>query len=172
MATTKRYFPEKSFDKATENALEFAESFTDYTVKSLELNLKTSQSIREVWLETLKGQIGLGQAFSRDLMKLGKRQSETLGGVYEAWSSKAFSGWPFISTTPFEYTRKGLEVVNGAAESSLPIGNYDELSVEDISSRIEGLSVAEIEQLREYELFTKGRKSLLEIYDRKLKASL
>jgi bZIP Maf transcription factor len=50
----------------------------------------------------------------------------------------------------------------------LPIAGYDELSVEEISDRLEGLSEAQIKQVRDHELRTKNRKSLMEQIDRKL----
>ncbi|MCV5825022.1 hypothetical protein OFN33_31690, partial [Escherichia coli] len=55
---------------------------------------------------------------------------------------------------PLAYYRQGLRLVEGAVEqgtNGLPIEDYDELNVAEISRRIEGLGAAEIRQLREYE---------------------
>jgi bZIP Maf transcription factor len=42
------------------------------------------------------------------------------------------------------------------------------LSVEEITDRLEGLSEAQIKQVRDHERRTKNRKSLMEQFDRKL----
>lgn len=47
---------------------------------------------------------------------------------------------------------------------------YDELTVAEIAKRLDGLSVGELEQVREYEVQNKNRETLLEQIDRKIKS--
>jgi hypothetical protein len=60
------------------------------------------------------------------------------------------------------------EVVQLRSNGSLPIENYDELSVREVSKRLEGLTEQEIRIIRSYEQRHKNRETLLEQLDRKL----
>ena len=52
-----------------------------------------------------------------------------------------------------------------------PIEGYDEMNVEEISERLEGLSVEELQLVRDYEETNKKRETLLEQMDRKIRAA-
>jgi hypothetical protein len=59
-----------------------------------------------------------------------------------------------------------------AAEAAVfPIEGYDEMNVEEISGRLEDLSVEELQLVRDYEERNKRRQTLLEQMDRKIRAS-
>jgi hypothetical protein len=64
------------------------------------------------------------------------------------------------------------EGVGRAAQAvAFPIENYDEKSVEEISRRLEGLSVEELQLVRDYEERNKKRTTLLERMDRKIRSA-
>ena len=48
--------------------------------------------------------------------------------------------------------------------------NYDELTVDEISGRLEGLSTEELEKVRKFEKKNKNRETLIEQIDRKIRA--
>ena len=52
-----------------------------------------------------------------------------------------------------------------------PIGGYDEMNVEEVSERLDGLSVEELQLVRDHEETNKKRETLLERMDRKIRAS-
>jgi hypothetical protein len=52
-----------------------------------------------------------------------------------------------------------------------PIEGYDEMNVEEISERLDGLSVEELQLVRDYEELNKKRETLLEQLDRKIRAA-
>jgi hypothetical protein len=52
-----------------------------------------------------------------------------------------------------------------------PIEGYDEMTVEEISERLDGLSVEELQLVRDYEELNKKRETLLEQLDRKIRAA-
>jgi hypothetical protein len=65
-----------------------------------------------------------------------------------------------------------VEGAEQAAEAvAFPIEGYDEMNVDEISSRLDGLSVEELQVVRDYEELHEGRKTLLEQMDRKIRAS-
>lgn len=58
-----------------------------------------------------------------------------------------------------------------ADAEGLPLEDYDSLSVNRVTQRLGELSVEEIEWLRDYEAENKGRRSLMERFDRRIRAA-
>ena len=58
-----------------------------------------------------------------------------------------------------------------AVFGALKTTNYDELTVEEISKRLEGLSADELKKVREYEKQNKDRETLIEQIERKIRAN-
>jgi hypothetical protein len=61
--------------------------------------------------------------------------------------------------------------VETGANGGFPILGYDELNVGEISEQLDGLTAAQIREVREYEKRNKNRETLIEQLDRKLKAA-
>ena len=65
-----------------------------------------------------------------------------------------------------------VEGAERAAEAVVfPIEGYDEMNVDEVSKRLEGLSVEELQLVRDYEELNKGRETLLEQMDRKIRSA-
>jgi hypothetical protein len=65
-----------------------------------------------------------------------------------------------------------VEGAERAAESAVfPIEGYDDMNVDEISKRLDGLSVEELQLVRDYEERNKRRETLLEQMDRKIRAA-
>jgi DNA-binding PadR family transcriptional regulator len=58
-----------------------------------------------------------------------------------------------------------------AVLGTLGTANYDELTVEEVSKRIEGLPTEQLEKVREFEKKNKNREILIEQIDRKIRAN-
>ena len=58
-----------------------------------------------------------------------------------------------------------------AVLGALGTANYDELSVAEVSKRIEGLPTEQLEKVREFEKKNKNRETLIEQIDRKIRAN-
>jgi len=58
-----------------------------------------------------------------------------------------------------------------AVLGALKTTNYEEMTVEDISKRLEGLSADELKKVREYEKQNKDRETLIEQIERKIRAN-
>jgi len=59
-----------------------------------------------------------------------------------------------------------------AAEAvAFPIEGYDQMNADEISGRLNGLSVEELQVVRDHEELNEGRKTLLEQMDRKIRAA-
>jgi membrane-associated HD superfamily phosphohydrolase len=60
--------------------------------------------------------------------------------------------------------------LQAAVLSALKTQDYEELTVAEISKKLEGLSIEDLKKVREYEKRTKNRETLIEQLDRKIKA--
>ena len=67
--------------------------------------------------------------------------------------------------------RATKEAELAAVLGALKTANYDELSVAEISKRLDGLSTEQLRKVREYEKKNKNRETLIEQIDRKIKAN-
>jgi hypothetical protein len=61
--------------------------------------------------------------------------------------------------------------LRSAVFSALKTSEYEELTVDDIAKRLEGLTVEQLEQVREYEKRNKDRETLIEQIERKIRAN-
>jgi hypothetical protein len=65
-----------------------------------------------------------------------------------------------------------VEGAEQAAEAAVfPIEGYDEMNVDEASKRLDDLSVEELQLVRDYEELNKGRETLLEQMDRKIRSA-
>jgi hypothetical protein len=58
-----------------------------------------------------------------------------------------------------------------AETATFPIPGYDEMNVEEISSRVDGLTDEQVRQIRDYERANQNRKTLMERFESRLGAS-
>jgi hypothetical protein len=68
-----------------------------------------------------------------------------------------------LFSIPVAYAQEGLR------SARFPIEGYDELTVEEVSDRLGGLSTEELRVVRDYEERNKNRDTLLEELDRKIR---
>ena len=68
-----------------------------------------------------------------------------------------------LFSIPVSYAQEGLR------SARFPIEGYDELTVEEVSDRLEGLSTEDLQVVRDYEERNKNRNTLLEELDRKIR---
>lgn len=71
-----------------------------------------------------------------------------------------------LSRVPFSYVP--VDPRGGDGDQDLPVPDYDRLDVDEVVSRLEGLTAREVEKLEEYEKHHKNRPVLVERMDRSL----
>jgi hypothetical protein len=64
---------------------------------------------------------------------------------------------------PLSYAKEGIR------DAQFPIEGYDELTVEEVSARLDALSSEDLREVRDYEERTKNRETLLEQLDRRIR---
>jgi hypothetical protein len=167
---TKQYFEDlgRIAESNAKSAQQSARIATEYWVASRERNNKVAQQITHTITEGMRRQTDANEELATKIFEILEERDEAHKRFFEQWA-QAFS------RVPFDYVRqatheahKGVNAVMASANGGFPIAGYDELSVEEITDRLEGLSEAQIKQVRDHERRTKNRKSLMEQFDRKL----
>ena len=175
MATTtmtKTYFEDlgKIAESNAKSAQESARIATDYWVVSRERNNELAQAITRTITEGMRRQTDANEELTSRIFEILEERDEAHKRFFGQWA-EAFA------SVPFDYARQTMREAEMSANSGVttsanwgfPIAGYDELSVEEISGRLDTLSEAQIKQVRDYERRTKNRKSLMEQFERKLK---
>ena len=126
-------------------------------------------------MDASRQQTELGQIAAQRLFGKAEEQADAFQSLLGSW---AVAGSFFV---PFGYYREGLENVarmpmsiptaGGTRNGGLPIEGYDEMSVGEISDRLDSLSGEELERIGDYERRNKNRDTLIERLDRKIKAN-
>jgi heme-degrading monooxygenase HmoA len=90
---------------------------------------------------------------------------QTVGGLLGAATGAVTGVTAGAVGAAAEGTERAVEAV------AFPIEGYDEMNVDEISTRLNDLSVEELQLVRDYEELNKKRESLLERMDRKIRSA-
>ena len=102
------------------------------------------------------------QRAARSAQEGARTLSETAVGVVGTATGAAGA----IADTTGDATRSAAETAAGQP----PIAGYDEMNVDEITERLDGLSEAELRRVRNYEQRNKNRETLIAQIDRRLEA--
>jgi hypothetical protein len=166
----------------TEAIREYYQAITDNAVALQERNVQLFQSFFETWNETLRRQAEANRQMGQQLADQQQRaaeagQSLTRESVdaYMDFVNSMFSYWQESTEAAQRGTTEAQRTAAEApaerqAGAELPLENYDSLTVEQMSERLDDLSVEEIRQLRAYEAENKSRSTLLWRLDERIEA--
>lgn len=162
--------------KIARGSEESYEAFVGHIQSSLDRGVRFSRG----WLGSLASEAEAQSEANREaaLRVIGRAevQREAVQTLIEA-STEAYLD---LLSAPLAYYRQGLDLFEsgGIVESfpmhrvsggAFPIPGYDRMSVAEISRRLDGLSAAQVEEIRAYERRNKSRGSLLAQLDRRIK---
>ena len=124
----------------------------------------------------IRGKAGQAELTNEDLYKDIVDQTVTLQEQNVRFVLSVTGAYMSLFFAPLSYLRGGLQsstVIEGAGSEKdccgdLPLENYDELTAEDVSQKIEDLGALEVQAVRSYERRHKNRGELLERLDRSL----
>src|SRR5918994_6474741 len=119
-----------------------------YVSGQAEQQQQTLQQTAQQWMEQAQQQ---QQAF--------QQQARQQRQAFQQMTQEVLSSYAQLFNIPLSYAQEGLR------SARFPIEGYDELTVEEVSGRLGGLSVDEIRMVRDYEERTKRRDTLLEQLD-------
>jgi hypothetical protein len=164
-----------------------AQEFSEFVAENLREQSEAGRANAEQLSEQAARQQEAGQALARESVEaytqfLNDAFSRYRAGTEQAAGS-AREGVRTLSetTTGLLGTATGavgatagatVEGAERAAEAAVfPIEGYDDMNVDEISKRLDGLSVEELQLVRDYEERNKRRETLLEQMDRKIRAA-
>ena len=94
-----------------------------------------------------------------------QQQAQQQQHSFQQMTQEVLSSYSQLFNIPLSYAQEGLK------SARFPIEGYDELTVEEVSARLGGLSSEDLREVRDYEERNKRRQTLLEQMDRKIRAS-
>jgi hypothetical protein len=161
-------------DKANKAAERLAETtrdsfgvVLDHAVGLQERNVRFAQGLVDASIKEVRSQAETNQALTQELVDRVEGQREAFRTLVE----ESVDAYMDLAYAPFAYFRQGLRLVETEVIGAFPIPNYDELNVEEVRAVLDSLTAAQIREVREYEKRNKNRETLIEQFDRKLKAA-
>ena len=123
-----------------------------YVSGQAEQQQQTLQQTAQQWMEQLQQQ---QQTF--------QQQAQQQQHSFQQMTQEVLSSYSQLFNIPLSYAQEGLK------SARFPIEGYDDLTVEEISGRVGGLSVEDLRVVREHEERTKNRETVLEQLDRRIR---
>src|SRR5215204_7741194 len=123
-----------------------------YLSSQAEQQQQTLQQTAQQWIEQAQQQ---RQTF--------QQQAQQQQQAFQEMTREVLSTYTQLLSIPISYAQEGVR------SAQFPIEGYDELTVEEVSGRLGGLSAEELRVVRDYEERNKNRDTLLEELDRKIR---
>jgi hypothetical protein len=92
-----------------------------------------------------------------------QQQAQQQQQSFQQMTQEVMSTYSKLFNIPISYAKEGLR------DAQFPIEGYDELTVEEVSGRLEALSIQDLREVRDYEERTKNRETILEQLDRRIR---
>jgi len=140
--------------------------FVDHVVARQERNVKFAQEIFGGTVREIRHQAESNRALTKELVERAEMQRD----AFRTLVGESVDAYTDLQYAPLAYYKQGLRLIESEG-AGFPIAGYDELNVKEIGDRLDGISAAEIRTVREYEMRNKNRETLIEQFDRKLKAA-
>jgi hypothetical protein len=125
---------------------------SSYLSEQAEQQQQTLQQTAQQWMEQAQQQ---QQTF--------QQQAQEQQQSFQQMSQEVMSTYSKLFNIPLSYAKEGMR------EAQFPIEGYDELTVEEVSSRLGALSSEDLREVRDYEERTKNRETVLEQLDRRIR---
>jgi signal transduction histidine kinase len=123
-----------------------------YLSGQAEQQQQTLQQTVQQWMEQAQGQ---QQSF--------QQQAQQQQQSFQQMTQEVMSTYSELFNIPISYAKEGLK------DAQFPIEGYDELTVEEVSARLDALSTEDLREVRDYEERTKNRETVLEQLDRRIR---
>jgi hypothetical protein len=166
--------------ESAERQQQRAREFSELVSSNLSEQSEAGRANAEQLSEQAQRQREAGQALAQESVEAYTRFLDDAFSRYQSNTERAAQsareGARTLTETTAGLLGTATGAVGGAAGEAVeaavfPIGGYDEMNVEEISGRLDGLSVEELQLVRDYEETNKKRETLLEKMDRKIRAS-
>ena len=158
----------RTAEQLARTSVESYKVVVDHVVGQQERNVRFAREIFDSTARELRHQVESNQALTQELVERAEKQRD----AFQTLVGESVDAYRDLLYAPLSYYRQGLRLVEGQVEeATFPIAGYDELNVREISERLDGFTAADIRTIREHEKRNKNRETLIEQFDRKLKAA-
>ena len=158
----------KAAERLAETTRDSFGTILDHAVGLQERNVRFAQGLVDGTIKELRHQAESNRAMTQELVDRAERQRDAFQTLFE----ESVEAYMDLAYAPFSYYKEGLRLVEAEViGGGFPIPNYDELNVEEVKDRLDDLTAVQIREVREYEKRNKNRETLIEQFDRKLKAA-
>ena len=173
--------------ESTERQQRRAQEFSELVSTNLREQTEAGRSSAQRLSEQASRQQEAGQALARESVQAYAEFLDDAFSRYRGGTEQAAQSAREGARTLSETTAGLVGTATGAASAtagatagamrsagqtaSFPIAGYDEMNVDELSKRLNDLSVEELQLVRDYEERNKRRETLLEQMDRKIRAS-
>ena len=153
---------------AQEQGAQVTEVFFNQTINNLRAQAEENRQATQQLADQQQRRQEAGQQIAQESV-----------GAYMAFMDSMFSYWQGGIQTAERSTEESARTVGARPEESstrsstgdnLPISDYDSLNVEEVTSKLEGLSVEEKRRVRDYEAQNKNRSTMLKEIDERIEA--
>ena len=170
--------------ESQERQRRLAQGFSELVATNLREQTEGGRAAAERLSEQANKQQEAGQALARESVEAYVEFLDTAFSRYRSGTARAAEN---VQEGPIAAGRTAARVVGAATgavadakastldttaeTAAFPIAGYDEMNVEEVSKRLNDLSVEELQLLRDYEERNKRRDTLLEQMDRKIRST-
>ncbi len=123
-----------------------------YLSGQVEQQQQTLQQTAQQWMEQAQQQ---QQAF--------QQQAQQQQQAFQQMVQESMTTYAQLFNIPLSYAQQGLR------SAQFPIEGYDELTVGELSGRLDGLSIEELQEVRDYEERNQNRDTILKQLDRRIR---
>jgi hypothetical protein len=162
--TTKRIT--RTTERLAKTSADSYKMVIDHMVARQERNVRFAQEMFGGTVREIRHQAESNRALTRELVERAEMQRD----AFRTLVGESVDAYTDLLYAPLAYYKQGLRLVESEG-AGFPITSYDELNVKEIGDRLDGMTAAEIRTVREYEKRNKNRETLIEQFDRNLKAA-
>src|SRR5215208_5937815 len=112
----------------------------------------------------LSGQAEQQQQTLQQTVQQWMEQAQQQQQFFQQMAQEVLGSYSQLFNIPLSYAKEGLR------SAQFPIEGYDELTVEEVSARLDALSSEDLREVRDYEERNKSRETVLEQLDRRIRA--
>ena len=159
----------EAVEKLVQSARGSYETVIDHTVALGEQNARFARGMFDTTVREYRQQAEANLAVTQKLIEQAEKQHE----AFRVVAKESLDVFWNVLHVPLSSYKEGLRRTTSVGDTNggLPIANYDDLTVNEVSDRLADLSDKETERVRVYEKRHKNRETLLAQIDHRAKAA-
>src|SRR5215216_5347186 len=140
------------------------QSLAEQIQKQQQTSQQMTQELMNTYMQLLNtpGSYLSGQA--QQQQQTIQQQAQDQQQSFQQMTQEVMSTYSQLFNIPISYAKEGLR------DARFPIEGYDELTVEEVSGRLDALSTEDLREVRDYEERTETRETILEQLDRRIRS--